>query len=121
MSTMSFEQFEASLRHYFKSIRVSRGLTQVDVAKNGKKNVPQSTIAKFEAGASPNVTLRTIFEMAQAYSIPLSEVVSKAEKQSPKKSKEDSWALIEDEVARFSPKKRSYLSNIMREIIAGDR
>ena len=118
---MSFEQFEASLRSYFKSIRISRGLTQADVAKNGKKSVPQSTVAKFEAGSSPNVTLRTVFDMAQAYSLPLSEVVSKAEKQSPKKAKEDSWALIEDEVARFSPKKRNYLSNIMREVIAGDR
>jgi len=118
---MNFEQFEASLRGYFKAIRISRGLTQAEIANKGSRKVPQSTIAKFENGDSPNVTLKTVFEMAAAYSIPLSEVIEKVEKYSSKSKKQDSWTLIEDEVSRLSSKKRTYFANIMREVLAGDR
>jgi transcriptional regulator with XRE-family HTH domain len=118
MTAPGFDEFEAALRSYVRELRLDSGATQVEFANRG--NLRQSTIAKFEAGYSPNVTLKTVYEVAQAGDVPLSEMIRKAEGVRIRSSnKEESWESIERDVRRLPAEKKKWLARVIREIIRG--
>ena len=123
MTAPSFDEFEAALRRNVRELRLGSGATQVEFASRG--NLRQSTIAKFEAGSSPNVTLKTVYEVAQAGDVPLSEIIRMSEGGQPplskKAMKEESWESVERDVNRLPSEKKKWLAKVVREIIRGDR
>ena len=119
MKALSFSEFEESLRHFICELRVQTGFTQKELAKRSEA-LRQSTIAKFEKGDSPNVTLRTIFEIDRASSVPLSDLIRRAEGDSGRSATDDLWTRVAQDVALLPPTKRTKLSRIVREILRAD-
>lgn len=112
----SSEEFFESLRKHIREVRVDSGHSQVDFAEK-VEGLHQSAIARLESGRSENVGIRTLYDIAQASGLPLSEIISKAEGISEKKSSGDSWSKINDEVSLLSPGKRKWLAKIVKDIL----
>jgi transcriptional regulator with XRE-family HTH domain len=119
MSTADYEEFVTRLSWQLLELRRESRLTQKEVAER-RPNLRQSTVAKFEAGESKNVTLRTVFELSQAYDLPLSAVISKAESEFDR-GEDDDHAKLLSLVRASSDQKRQMISRVVQEMLRGDR
>ena len=112
----SSADFLELLRKHIREVRIDSGHSQVEFAEK-VEGLHQSAIARLETGRSENVGIRTVYEIAQACGMSLSEIISKAEGVSEKKSSGDSWSKINDEVSLLSPGKRKWLAKIVKDIL----
>ena len=120
MDVSTFEDFEIALRNCVRGLRVSRGFTQAEFA-NRVDALSQPTIARFEKGVSPNLTLKTTYQLAQAASVPLSDLVRYAEGEVKGRESKDSWKLISAKVDTLPPNKQKMIARVISEIIRSDR
>ena len=112
----SSAEFLESLRKHIREVRVDSGHSQVEFAER-VEGLHQSAIARLETGRSENVGIRTLYEIAKACGISLSEIISKAEGASEKKTSGDTWSKINDEVNLLSPGRRKWLAKIVKDIL----
>ena len=116
---MEYEEFEEALRKRTRDFRLGNQLTQTDLAAK-RENLRQSTIAKFENGNAPNVTLKTMFEIASALSLPLSELIKFTEDTKKFPSRNSQKALLESlegEMRVLSSSKKQKLTKIFKDIL----
>lgn len=113
----NFELLEERLRRCIKEERLKGGITQAELARRGSTLRP-STVAKFEAGQTPNITLKSIFEMATAASLPLSELIKKAENYEDQ-PKEVPWERLIKDVSQLPEEKRNWLARVLQEALKG--
>jgi len=117
MGAKSFEEFEKALRACMKDERTKSGATQADLARRNA-NLKASTIAKFEAGQIPNVTLRSVYELAKASSQPLSELIKRAEG-SVNAAVTEPWKKLVQNVEKLPESKKEWLARLLQEALRG--
>lgn len=112
------KRFLEVLRNYFKNLRLEKGLTQVQLAQKGE-NQHQSAIARLEAGTSPNIGIRILYEVAKGTGTPLWEIIKQAEQGVgvPMERGVDEWELITNQVTLLSPSKRKKFTQLVKDIL----
>ncbi len=118
MHTKNFEDFEKALGKCVRDLRLGTGVTQAEFAKRSQ-HLRQSTVAKFESGSTPNVTLRTIYEVAKAGHIPVSELIKKAEGVGD--LHEETWDDVIRDVNLLTHEKRDWLGKVIRNVLKGEK
>ena len=121
MAEKNFERFYRDLGPTLKRIRMEKKITQVELgALSGK---PQSSIARLESGAVPDVTLRVLYELLAAMGVSLTEVVSELEgKKIPEIPKSHSaqtkkWESINKQIEAMDDKSRNWALQIFENIL----
>ncbi len=123
-SAADFDKLVKAVGQTIYERRVELGMTQIDLGKLTGRN--QSTIAKIEKGPLPNVGVKVVYDMANALSIPVSELFDIAEAKSllelKKRSSgpaDTSWKKIQRALETLPPKKRKWLENVFLELARG--
>lgn len=116
MGTRSTEGFIAALRKLLREIRIESGLTQVEFGQRSG-NQHQSLIARLESGASSNVGICSLYEIAKGTKYKLWEIIKKAEGDVGGDIRNDEWSAINREVELLSSRKRKWLSKIVQDIL----
>ena len=121
MGARNTDEFLLALRNHLRELRIQSGATQVEFARKGG-NQHQSAIARIEAGTSPNVGIRILYEITRGSSVPLWEIIRKAEGEdgkNPEWGERDEWDEIEQQVKFLSPKNRKWLARIVKDVLSG--
>lgn len=108
------DNFLEELRKVLLDLRVSRHESQSDFAK--KSNLHQSAIARIESATSPNVGIKTLYEIAKANDVSLGTLIKKAEIF----ENQDEWSEINVKVDLLNSKKKKWLSRIVTDILQED-
>lgn len=111
------EDFLESLRSVLREIRLDSGMTQVELAKK-VEGLQQSAIARVESGRSPNVGIRTLYEIAKASATPLSEIIRKVEGNPAWRDENDEWSAVCKKVGTLSSKKRKWIAKVLNDILS---
>ncbi len=74
MSTMEKEELLKFVGKKIQEIRLSKGLTQVDLVGKIKGEIDTTNISRIEAGRT-NPTIFTLYRIANALEVSLSEIV----------------------------------------------
>jgi len=109
MAQLKCEDFLAALQREIYELRIEKNETQATFSQ--RCHLHQSAIARIESGVSPNVGIKTLYEIALGNSIPLYEIMCRAEGMT--EGIDDSLAKLESKTRLLSPKKRKWLSKIL--------
>ncbi len=113
-----YENFLQALGESFALVRKRSQLTQAEFgAKTGRG---QSAIGKMERGPVPNVSLRVIYEMAEAFGVSLSELFQMTEGRLGKDGRgEDavSWTKVAKVVDKLPKEKKESVTRIVGELL----
>ena len=119
MTGSDCEKFLSALSAKIYELRLEMKDTQSELAK--RSNLQQSAIARIENGVSPNVGIKTLYELARASSIPLSELIRRAEYENTPTMKEELWKKVEREVELLPVLKRTWIAQIVQMVLRGLR
>ncbi len=112
-----YDDFLLALGESFASVRKRSQLTQAEFgAKTGRG---QSAIGKMERGPVPNVSLRVIYEMAEAFGVSLSELFKMTEGRLGKEAEEAevSWPKLSKAVDKLPKGKKESVTRIVGELL----
>lgn len=115
MASSDCEKFLAALSQKIYALRLERKDTQTELAK--RSNLQQSAIARIENGVSPNIGIKTLYELAKASSLPLSELIKRAESENAPDIKEELWKKMEREVGLLPMSKRTLLAQVLQLVL----
>ena len=117
---LEYENFLSAVGRCLQEHRLKHGYTQTEIAEK-RAHLGQSTIAKLEAGPSKQVSLKVLFDIAAAYSLPLSEIIRTAEhralQSAPILKSADYWELISKESKLLSLDKRKWFGKIVLDLL----
>ena len=116
MTSRSTEDFLSDLRDYLKKIRLESGFTQAEFAEKGG-NQHQSIIARLEAGRSPNMGIRVLYEITRGTPVPLWQIIKKAECDGGK-TKDSEWSELQSRIENLPPKKQKTFVELMNHVLS---
>lgn len=114
-----YSEFLEALGKAVVQIRRDLNLTQGELAARVHKQQP--SIAKIENGPTQNVALRVLYEIAEAFPVPLSRIFHIAETSLAsgllKDTTDDSWQRAVAEMKKLSPQQQAWLGEIILSIL----
>ena len=113
-----YSEFLEALGKAVVQIRRDSNLTQGELATRVHKQQP--SIAKIENGPTQNVALRVLYEIAEAFPVPISRIFHLAEASlanSHTNPTSDSWQRAVAEMKKLTPQQQAWLGEVILSVL----